>query len=165
MTVNLWMRERFVKPVVSGLSSVAVRLGLVAAVVCAATAAQAQYKCADGKGAVTYQQMPCPKEHRELPHSIRSQPVAESAPAPSAASPSTASGGAAPARSSGNQTARTAPSGRPCKTAAEYAEIKRELSKPKAKPAPGEDPSMAALANSMFAGVEKKLEEEMKACL
>jgi hypothetical protein len=138
----------------------------------AAGLAQAQYKCRDAKGAVTYQQMPCAPEHKELTHSIRTDPApslhsSSSRPAPLAlGSVSTASrespapSQAAPARTG------MAPSGRPCKTAAEYAEIKRELEKNKGKPAPADaDPSMTALSKSLFAGMEQKLADEMKACL
>ena len=134
--------------------------------------AQAQYKCRDAKGAVTYQHMPCAPEHKELTHGIPKAPaptqsaaVARSTPPSQPAQP-TGTSAAIPGTSTPPARTGTAPSGRPCKTAAEYAEIKRELDKNKAKPLPADaDPSMAALSKSLFGGMDQKLADEMKACL
>lgn len=150
------------------------RVPLHGAVLClllgTAGLAQAQYKCRDAKGAVSYQQMPCSHEHKELTHGIRHDPApaVNASGARPAAAPAASQAAVKTAATPGTAPARTglAPSGRPCKTAAEYADIKRELDKNKAKPAPADaDPSMAALSKSLFGGMEQKLADEMKACL
>ena len=136
--------------------ALAARSMVALALVAVAGLAHAQFKCIDAKGAVSIQQMPCPQDQKETQLDTRY----ESAPTPSAAAaPKRAAQSAAVGRTG------LAPSGRPCKSAAEYEEIKRELAKNKKKPAADVDPAMASLAGSLFGGLDKKLEDEMKACL
>lgn len=123
---------------------------------CFAGQVYAQYKCADGKGAISYQQVPCPQGHKETELGLRYES------APTQEAPTRSLEKTAKTSTAG---VRLAPSGRPCKTAAEYEEAKRQLAKPKQKPAAGSDPSMEALAESLFGGLDKKLAAEMAACL
>lgn len=139
------------------------RLGALALWVGGAGLAHAQYKCTDAKGAVSLQQMPCPQGQKESALDTRHAPAPD---APARPAPSLRSGAAtaAPAAAAGGG-AKLAPSGRPCKTAAEYAEIKRKMDAMANTP-PSNDPTQA-LARSLFGGKEMqaKLAEEMKACL
>lgn len=138
------------------------RLGALVLWVGGASLAHAQYKCTDAKGAVSLQQMPCPQGQKEAPLDTRHAPAPETPAKPAPSLRSAAAPAAVPAAGGG---AKLAPSGRPCKTAAEYAEIKRKLDA-MAKTPPSSDPDQAR-AQALFGGMDlqKKLAEEMKACL
>lgn len=132
---------------------------VIALLALGAGGAQAQFKCIDAKGATSFQQTPCPQGQKETPLDMRHDPAPPAAPRPAAGTrPAGQAAAAAPVRTG------LAPSGRPCRTAAEYAEIQRQLAALPKKPASSQEPGMAT-AQALFGGLDQKLAEEMKACL
>lgn len=134
------------------------RVGAVALLGLGAGLAQAQFKCVDAKGGISIQQLPCPQGEKQTQLDTRYEPAPEPAPRPAPAGRSVT--GSAPT------SARTglAPSGRPCKTAAEYAEIQKELAAKLPKQRNSNEPGMET-ARMLFGDMDKRLAEEMKACL
>lgn len=127
-------------------------------------AVQAQYKCVDKRGAVSFQQLPCSNEERSQTLEVRPTNVAVPAVTPGRSSSTQQAGGSSTATAgAGGRSFK----GRPCPSAAEMQQMEAEaatIRKNLSRPA---EPGMEGfhnLAKDLFKDTPRLVEDIKRAC-
>ncbi|WP_409864490.1 DUF4124 domain-containing protein [Roseateles sp.] len=127
-------------------------------------AVQAQYKCVDKRGAVSFQQLPCSNEERSQTLEVRPTNVAVPAATPNRSS------GTQQASGSGTATAGAGGNsfkGKPCPTAAEMQKLEADAAKIRSGRSEPVEPGMesaAKLSQDLFKDLPRQVEDIKRAC-
>jgi hypothetical protein len=125
-------------------------------------AVQAQYKCVDKRGAVSFQQLPCSNEERSQTLEVRPTNVAVPAVTPGRSSSTQQAGGSGTAAPGSNGF-----NGRPCPTAAEMQKLEADAARLRSGRSEPVEPGMesaAKLSQDLFKDLPRQVEEIKRAC-
>lgn len=125
-------------------------------------AVQAQYKCVDKRGAVSFQQLPCSNEERSQTLEVRPTNVAVPAVTPGRSS-STQQAGSGGTAAPGSNSFK----GRPCPTAAEMQKLEADAARVRSGRSEPVEPGMesaAKLSQDLFKDLPRQVEEIKRAC-